>query len=64
MSEEMKLLKALCEAMGFDVEVIEDIKRIYKKEDITTEGEPKKGALPAHIFNNKSYKLTRKGAEK
>ncbi|MEH6451183.1 MAG: hypothetical protein V7765_21135, partial [Oleispira sp.] len=63
MTNEMKLLTALCDALGFEVEKVEDIKHLYNRKDCFPSGEPKIGAMPSSIINITDYKLTKKRAE-
>ena len=60
MNSTEKKLDALIDALGFECEKVCDIKRMYKPSDVNDKGEPKENAMPAHIIDNSSYKLTKK----
>jgi hypothetical protein len=60
MTNEMKLLMALCDALGFEVDTVEDIKHLYKREDCLLTGEPMIGVMPSSIINVTDYKLTKR----
>jgi hypothetical protein len=62
MTNEMKLLMALCDALGFEVDTVEDIKHLYKREDCLLTGAPMIGAMPSSIINVTDYKLTKKSS--
>jgi hypothetical protein len=62
MTNEMKLLMALCDALGFEVDTVEDIKHLYKREDCLLTGEPMIGVMPSSIINVTDYKLTKKSS--
>ena len=58
-----KKLDALIDALGFDVERVNDVKRIYRCEDLQGNGEPKVNALPNCIIDNSTYKLTKRNSK-
>ncbi len=55
-----KLLRAFIEAQGYEVEVIEDIKRMYRRDDVIGNGELKENAIPETIIKTTDYKVTKK----
>ena len=60
MTNEMKLLMAMCDAMGFEVEEIDTSRKMYKSDDMMDWGTPKLNANPI-ILPSTDYKLTKKG---
>ncbi len=60
MTNEMKLLTALCDALGFEVEKTDNILRIYDHESYGDNGELKENAMPVRQVNDVEYKLTKK----
>lgn len=55
-----KLLRAFIEASGYEIETTEDIKRLYHRDDIMANGEPKENAMPETIIKTTDYKVTKK----
>ena len=61
MTYEMKLLRSLIDALGFEIETTEDIKWTYHPDDVDDQtGKPKENATPKSIINTTDYKVTKK----
>jgi len=56
----MKLLRAFIEAQGYEVEITNDFKLVYRPEDLDPLGKPKPGAMYEMAVDNYDYKVTKK----
>lgn len=59
MTNEMKLMMALCDALGFDVETIDTSMKFYKPEHIDMNGKPYSNGVPT-VIPSTDYKLTKR----